>query len=75
MADQLSKIRGVRALLDQMNPACELQVDGGIDPSTAPLVADAGANVLVAGSAVFGKADRAAAISHIRIAAESAGRD
>lgn len=66
MAEQLPKIRGLRALIEQMNPACELEVDGGIDPDTAPLVADAGANVLVAGSAIFGKKDRARAISDIR---------
>jgi ribulose-phosphate 3-epimerase len=68
MADQLPKIRGLRALIDSLNPACELEVDGGIDVKTAPLVTDAGANVLVAGSAVFGKADRAAAIRDIRAA-------
>jgi ribulose-phosphate 3-epimerase len=55
-----------------------LQVDGGIDPTTAPLVASAGANVLVAGSAVFGggSVDRAevygANIRAIRAAAEGA---
>lgn len=69
MAGQLPKIRGLRALVEQMNPACEIEVDGGIDPSTAPLVVDAGANVLVAGSAVFGKADRAAAVEALRMAA------
>lgn len=68
MGDQLPKIRGLRALLDQMNPGCDLEVDGGIDPSTAPLVVDAGANVLVAGSAIFGKSDRAAAVEALRMA-------
>ena len=68
MADQLPKIRGLRALLDQMNPGCDLEVDGGIDPNTAPLVVDAGANVLVAGSAVFGRADRSAAVEALRMA-------
>jgi len=47
----------------------EIEVDGGIDPTTAPVVAEAGATVLVAGSAVFGKPDRAAAIAAIREAA------
>ena len=70
MAGMLPKIRGIRALIDQYRPSCELEVDGGIDESTAPLVADAGANVLVAGSAVFGKPDRAAAIAGIRMAAD-----
>ena len=66
MADQLPKLRALRALLEQVNPRCELEVDGGIDPQTAPLVKDAGATVLVAGSAVYGKSDRAAAIAAIR---------
>lgn len=66
MADQLPKIERVRALIDEMNPGCELEVDGGIDAVTAALVKKAGADVLVAGSAVFGKADRAAAIQAIR---------
>ena len=66
MADQLPKIWMLREMLDKLNPDCEIEVDGGIDPETAPLVTEAGANVLVAGSAVFGKADRAAAIAAIR---------
>lgn len=66
MADMLDKVRAVRALIDERRPGCELEVDGGVDPTTAPLCIQAGANVLVAGSAVFGKADRAAAISAIR---------
>ena len=43
-----------------------IQVDGGITPETAPLVTQAGANVLVAGSAVFGKEDRKEAIAMLR---------
>ncbi len=70
MSAQLPKIRGLRALVEQMNPACEIEVDGGIDPSTAPLVVDAGANVLVAGSAVFGRGDRAEAVRELRMAAD-----
>ena len=66
MHDQLPKIRELRAMLSELNPDCLLEMDGGIDPMTAPLVREAGANVLVAGSAVFGKADRAAAIAAIR---------
>ncbi len=66
MHDQLTKIKTLRDALGEINPVCELEVDGGIDPSTAPLVTEAGANVLVAGSAVFGKKDRAAAIAAIR---------
>lgn len=66
MHDQLPKISALRRMIDAVNPACELEVDGGVDGTTAKLVKEAGANVLVAGSAVFGKADRAAAIRAIR---------
>jgi ribulose-phosphate 3-epimerase len=66
MADQLPKIRTLREMLAGLNPAFPIEVDGGIDPAPAPLVKEAGASVLVAGSAVFGKADRAAAIAAIR---------
>jgi ribulose-phosphate 3-epimerase len=48
------------------NPNIHIEVDGGITAETAPLVVEAGADVLVAGSAVFGKQDRAAAIAKIR---------
>ena len=67
MESQLDTIRQVRAIIDQYNPACELEVDGGIAPKTAPLVVEAGANVLVAGSAVYGAADIPAAIAALRI--------
>ena len=66
MADQLPKVRRVRALIDEYAPACELEIDGGVDEDTAFLCVEAGASVLVAGSAVFGKPDRAAAIRAIR---------
>jgi ribulose-phosphate 3-epimerase len=49
----LPKIRRVRRMIDEMKRDCDLEVDGGIDATTAPLVVDAGANVLVAGSAIF----------------------
>src|SRR5215831_16669554 len=51
----LPKIRRVRRMIDEINPDCDLEVDGGIDVATAPLVVDAGANVLVAGAAIFGE--------------------
>ncbi len=66
MSEQLEKIKAVRAIIDRLNPECELEVDGGIDERSCTAVKQAGANVLVAGSAVFGKADRAKAISTIR---------
>ena len=50
----LAKVRRVRHMIDAINPTCELELDGGIDPDTAPFGVAAGANVLVAGTAVFG---------------------
>jgi len=49
----LPKIRRVRQMIDDVRSDCDLEVDGGIDATTAPLVIDAGANVLVSGSAIF----------------------
>ncbi len=67
MDTQLDTIRQVRSIIDQYNPNCELEVDGGISPKTAPLVVEAGANVLVAGSAVYGAQDIPAAIAALRL--------
>ena len=67
MESQLDTIRQVRAIIGKYNPSCELEVDGGISPKTAPLVVEAGANVLVAGSAVYGKEDVSAAIQALRV--------
>lgn len=53
----LPKIRRVRQMLEQIKPGCDVEVDGGIDAETAPLVAAAGANVLVAGTAIFGESE------------------
>jgi ribulose-phosphate 3-epimerase len=58
------KIRRLRAMIGDR--PIHLEVDGGIDAGTAPLVLEAGANVLVAGSAIFGKSDYAAAIRSLR---------
>lgn len=66
MHDQLPKITELRREIDRRGLECELEVDGGVDPVTAKLVKDAGANVLVAGSAVFKSPDRAAQIAAIR---------
>jgi ribulose-phosphate 3-epimerase len=57
----LGKIRRVRQMIDQIRPDADLEVDGGIDPQTAPQAVQAGARVLVAGSAVFGSKDGVAA--------------
>ena len=65
----LPKIRRVHRMIEEIKPGCDLEVDGGIDAETAPLVVDAGANVLVAGSAIFSaKENIAAAIQRIRSA-------
>lgn len=69
-----SKIRDLRALADERHPSLEIEVDGGVKPETAAAVAAAGANVLVAGSAVFGAKDYRGAVSAIRSAAEAARR-
>lgn len=66
MTDQLPKIAAIRKYIEEYNPACHLEVDGGVDPKTAPLCIDAGADVLVAGSAVYGAADPAEAIRTLR---------
>ena len=66
MSDMLPKIRTLRERITAEHLDCELEVDGGIDADTSPLVQEAGANVLVAGSAVFRAQDRSAAIRAIR---------
>ena len=58
MEDQLGKIAAVRAMIDDINPGCELEVDGGIGRETGKKAASAGANVLVAGSSIFKAKDR-----------------
>ena len=67
MDGQLATIRRVREIINEYNPACELEVDGGINADTARLVVEAGANVLVAGSAVYGAADIEQAIEVLRV--------
>ena len=54
MHTTIPKIRRVREMINRVKPVCDLEVDGGVDATTAPLVIDAGANVLVAGTSVFG---------------------
>ena len=53
----LPKIRRVRETIERLKPACDLEVDGGIDAATARLAVEAGANILVAGSAIFGASE------------------
>jgi ribulose-phosphate 3-epimerase len=58
--ETLPKIRQIRNQIEEKELGCEVEVDGGINTKTAPLVAEAGAKVLVAGSSVFGCKDGAA---------------
>ncbi|MBQ2876647.1 MAG: ribulose-phosphate 3-epimerase [Clostridia bacterium] len=66
MADMLPKIKELRAEIERRGLDIDIQVDGGINPETAKLTVEAGANVLVAGSSVFRAADRKAAIDALR---------
>jgi ribulose-phosphate 3-epimerase len=63
----LPKIRRVREMIERAKPSIELEIDGGVDAKTAPLGAEAGASVLVAGSSIFGDpAGIAAAMNKLR---------
>ena len=66
LESQLETVRLVRAMIEKYTPACVLEVDGGISPKTAPAVTAAGANVLVAGSAIYGAEDIPGAIRALR---------
>ena len=71
----LTKIRTLRRMIDALGSRCELEVDGGIDHETAPLVVEAGARVLVAGSSIYTGSDGVAqAIRRLR-QGESARKD
>jgi ribulose-phosphate 3-epimerase len=68
----LSKIRRVRDRLDELGSDANLEVDGGVDAATTPRVVKAGANVLVAGSAIFGASEGiASAIARMRAASKA----
>ena len=67
-----SKIRAVRSLLDREGNAAPIEVDGGIDMTTAPRVVAAGARILVAGHAIFAASDPARAVRELRAAATAA---
>ena len=66
MADMMPKVQAIRGYIDAMNPACELEVDGGVDGDTCKLCIASGANVLVAGSAVYKATDIPAKIKELR---------
>ena len=66
MADMMPKVQAIRGYIDAMNPTCELEVDGGVDANTCHQCIHAGANVLVAGSAVYKAEDIPARIKELR---------
>ena len=68
----VAKITAVRAVLDRAGNAAAIEVDGGIQPDNAARVVQAGAEILVAGSAIFGTDDPAAATRRLRQAAAPA---
>ena len=66
MADMMPKVKKLRQMLDEVNPACILEVDGGVDAVTYKTCRENGAEVLVTGSAYFKAADRAAFVEALR---------
>ena len=72
MSEVVPKIARARRALEDLGATVELEVDGGIDARTAPVVAAAGARLLVAGSAIFGHDDPVVAARQIREAAAQA---
>ena len=65
MADMMPKLKQLREMLDKVNPSCHLEVDGGVDAVTGEICKENGADVLVAGSAFYGAADRKAFLENI----------
>lgn len=72
MTDMMAKVSKVREMIREGGYDIDVQVDGGINAETTAIAAAAGANVLVAGSSIFGAPDAVKAISDIRLAAENA---
>ena len=66
MADMMPKVSAIRKMITDNGYECDVEVDGGVNPETAKVCIEAGANVLVAGSDVFKQADRAARIEVLR---------
>lgn len=71
ISGMLTKIRQVRAMVEDAGSRIDIEVDGGISDVTAPLVVRAGANVLVAGNFVFGGGDPCANVERLRRSASS----
>jgi ribulose-phosphate 3-epimerase len=74
LSTMLRKIEAIRTMFERAGLGVDIEVDGGIAPETTTSVVDAGANVLVAGEAVFGRSDRREAIDALRQAAARAKR-
>lgn len=66
MDDMMPKLKQIRSYIDEMNPDCELEVDGGINDKTSKICRANGANVFVAGSAYFKAADPAAFVKSLK---------
>jgi ribulose-phosphate 3-epimerase len=71
--NSLKKVREARALIDACNPECELEIDGGIGRKNIREVVEAGVDVVVMGSSIFGAADAGAELRELRALAEPAG--
>ena len=67
MAHMMPKLKQLRQMLDKANPACHLEVDGGVDLNTCITCKENGADILVAGSAFFGTADKEAFTRQIEL--------
>ena len=65
MADMMPKVKELRTMLDEVNPSCHLEVDGGVDLNTCVTCKENGADVLVAGSAYFKATDKATFVKTI----------
>ena len=66
MQDMMPKVQAIRGWIEKDSLDCELEVDGGVDPQTAKVCVASGANVLVAGSAVYKAPDIPARIAELR---------
>lgn len=66
MADMMPKLKKIRQYIDEQNPACELEVDGGVNETTGLICRENGANVLVAGSAYFKAPDPAEFVKAVK---------
>jgi len=72
----LQKVRRVRQMIEQTKPGCDVEVDGGINAETAPLAVAAEANVLVAGTAIFGESEEVAgAMDRLRASCKQPWRE